>query len=213
MRVSKWSPSTRALTHDNRQMLWESKGFIETCTSGADLPQLAVKSSPEEWAETGRSLFDDRNYLQGMRAFERANMAREAKIAYSYHLREKARLIPATKESLLSRQEAFRAAAVSFSDCAGTSTWKEARVLLHNSGDCYEHAGNCGGNAEDFERAANAYTEAREYNAAVKLYRKIDMFDEAVDIIKGHRHEMDSPLVESVLEVARLFYFRSKEYK
>lgn len=200
-------------THNCQQKIWESKGLIQTCTPGGDIPRLAVRSGPEEWAKSGRSFFENRTYLQAMRAFERAGMAREAKISYSYHLRETARQIPATTKDSLARRKAFRLAASTFSECAKTSAWKEARVLLHNTGDCYEHAGNCGRSTEDFRRAAEAYTRATEFDAAVKLYRKIDLYDEAVEIIQSHRDEMDEELVESVLEVARLFYFKRKEYK
>lgn len=68
-------------------MLWEAKGFIQNCSPGGDLPRLAVSSTPEEWGNTGHSLFGSRRYLQAMHAFERGGMAREAKIAHTHHLR------------------------------------------------------------------------------------------------------------------------------
>ena len=90
---------------------------------------------------------------------------------------------------------------------------KEARVYFHNAGDCFEQAGDCGDFFEDYLCAAKAYEEALEYDSAVKLYRKGDMFDEAVGLVQNHCHEIDVDLAESVLEVARLFYFRRKDYK
>lgn len=195
-------------------MLWQSKGFIQNCTPGGDVPKLAVSSSPEEWANTGRTLFNNRRYLQAMHAFERADMAREAKIAYTHHLRETARLIPPTnKENLLARRKAFRDAAESFLVCAGSAKGKEQKVYYHNAGDCYEQGGNCSDKVEDYGLAARAYEYAKEYNPAVKLYRKSGMFDEAVNIVQHHRHEVEKDLAGSVLDVARLFYFRNKEFR
>lgn len=194
-------------------MLWESKGFIQNCIPGGEVPRLAVSSSPEEWANTGRTLFSNRRYLQAMHAFDRAAMPREAKIAKTHYLRESARSIPLTnKESLVARREAFRDAARSFSECAQSSKGKEQKVYHHNAGDCYEQAGNCGDNLEDYGLAAMAYQAAREYNSAVKLYRKSDQFDDAVYVVQHHREEVDKELAESVLDVARLFYFRKKDF-
>lgn len=149
-----------------------------------------------------------------MHAFERADMAREAKIAYTHHLRETARLIPPTnKENLLTRRKAFHDAAESFLVCARGAKGKEQKVYYHNAGDCYEQGGNCSDKVEDYGLAARAYECAKEYNPAVKLYRKSGMFDEAVNIVQHHRHEVEKELADSVLDVARLFYFRNKEFR
>ncbi|TEB34927.1 hypothetical protein FA13DRAFT_1707130 [Coprinellus micaceus] len=147
-------------------------------------------------------------------AFKRAAMEREATIAHTHHLREAARLVPpTTKDRPRVRREAFQSAALSFLKCARGATVKEARVYFHNAGECFEQAGDCGDFFEDYRCAAKAYKEALEYNSAVKLYRKGDMFDEAVEVVQKHRREIDFDLAESVLEVARLFYFRRKDYK
>lgn len=148
-----------------------------------------------------------------MHAFERADMAREAKIAHTHYLRENARLIPPTnKENLIARRKAFHDAAASFLVCARNSKGKEQKVYYHNAGDCYEQGGNCSDKVEDYGLAAQAYEYAKEYNPAVKLYRKSGMFDEAVNIVQDHRHEVEKELADSVLDVARLFYFRQKEF-
>ena len=194
-------------------MLWESKGLIQNCIPGGEVPRLAVSSSPEEWANTGRDLFSNRRYLQAMHAFDRAAMRYEAKIAQTHHLRESARSIPPTnKESSLARQEAFRDAAVSFLECAQSAKGTEQKVYYHNAGDCYKEAGNCSDNLEDYGLAERAYQAAREYNSALKLYRKSDQFDEAVHIIQHHHEEVDKELADSVFGAARLFYFIKRDF-
>lgn len=196
------------------KLLWESKGFIQHCVPGGDVPRLAVSSTPDEWAKTGRTLFTNRRYLQAMHAFERANFPREAKISYTHYLREIARNIqPTNKENIRARRTAFRDAAMSFLECAKSSKGKEQRVYFHNAGDCFEQAGACGDHAEDFGNAAESYEMAKEYTSAVKLYRKGDLFDEAVNVVQQHRHEVDEALADSVLEVARFYYFKNKNFR
>jgi hypothetical protein len=141
-----------------------------------------------------------------MHAFERAGRAREAKIAKTYSLRDAARSTPFSKESMSGKRNAFSSAAESFWDCAEEAKGKERRVFFHNAADCFEEA-------EDYRRAAQAYENAKEYAPAVRLYRKAEMFDEAVQIIQIHRQEVGEELASNVLEVARLFYFKNKEFR
>ena len=148
-----------------------------------------------------------------MHAFERAGMARKAKISYTHYLREIARSIQAVnKESISSKRDAFCSAAESFLECAQATKGRERRVFFHNAADCFENAGGCGDNMEDYRRAARAYEDATEFTSAVRLYRKTEMFDKAVQVIQNHRQEVDEELANSVQEVARLFYFKNKEF-
>ncbi|KAH6917673.1 hypothetical protein BKA70DRAFT_1178689 [Coprinopsis sp. MPI-PUGE-AT-0042] len=194
--------------------LWTSKDSIQNCKPGSDVPQLAVSSSPEEWEKTARTLFTNRRYLQAMHAFQRAGLDREVKIAHTHYLREEARAIHATnKESMAEKQAAFVLAAESFLDCATTSRGKERRVFYHNAADCFERAAQIFDTADEAARAAAAYEIAEEYNDAVRLYRKHDKFDEAVNIVTSHRDKVKPDLVQNVVDVARLFYFKGKELK
>jgi hypothetical protein len=97
-------------------------------------------------------------------------------------------------------------------ECAQDAKGKEQRVFFHNAGDCFEKAGSCGDNMEDYGKAARAYENAKEYTPAVRLYRKTEMFDEAVNIVQKHRQQVDEELANSVQEIARLFYFKNKEF-
>ncbi|KAJ2926878.1 hypothetical protein H1R20_g10207, partial [Candolleomyces eurysporus] len=194
------------------KMLWDSKGFIQSCVPGGDVPQLAVSSTAEEWAATGRTMFINRRYLQAVHAFERAGLSREAKTAYIHHLRDIARSIqPINKEATSAKRDAFRHAAESFLEGARDAKGKEQLVLYHNAADCFENAGSCDGNTEDYSKAIRAYEAASEYTPTVRLYMKIEKLDEAVDVIRKHRHDVDQELAKNVWDVARLFYFKNKE--
>ncbi|KAJ3529732.1 hypothetical protein NMY22_g8872 [Coprinellus aureogranulatus] len=136
------------------------------------------------------------------------------KVAHSYHLRETARLMPqTTKEKALARRKALLAAAQSFLECVAASRRKEALIYSHNAGECYKLAGDGGWNVSDYGCAAKAYACAREYGRAVELYWKCDMFDEAIDILRNHRRAIDPKVAEGLLEAARYFYLKRKEYK
>ncbi|KAF6740880.1 hypothetical protein DFP72DRAFT_951310 [Ephemerocybe angulata] len=191
------------------RLLWESKGLIESCRPGGYIPRLAVSSSPEEWAATGRALFDKRQYLQAENAFSRAGLARESTIARAYHLREDAkRISPINPDRARLRRDTFRTAAISFLECAANGEGDERRVFFHSAGYCYEHA--CGGH-EDYNNAANAYKSAFEYTNAVKAYQRGEMYLEATNVVRDHRQEVPAELAEATFEAARLFYSRDKE--
>ncbi|KAJ2931128.1 hypothetical protein H1R20_g5904, partial [Candolleomyces eurysporus] len=194
------------------KVLWDSKGYIQSCVPGSHVPRLAARSTQEEWATAGRSLFANRRYSQAMHAFERAGLSREAEISHTHHLREIARSIqPVDEDATSSKRDAFYSAAKSFLDRARSSKGKAQRVFFHNAAGCFEKAGNWGDNMEDYGEAARAYVAASEYAAAFRLYMKTQMFDEAIDVIRKHRHEVDDELANHVQDVARLFYFKNKE--
>src|ERR1700736_2747429 len=98
-------------------MFWTRRNLVQNHMPGANVPQLAVSSTPEEWADFGKSLFLNKRYLQAMHCFERAGMHREVGVANAYSLREQARKI-----SLVHRQDsakaAFLVAAEAFVECA-----------------------------------------------------------------------------------------------
>ena len=172
-----------------------------------DVPLLAVSSSPEEWEKSGRSLFQNKRYLQALHCFERAGLGREVAVSHTYYLRQQARLIPAveSRKSQQTRIAAFLVAAEAFLECATAAiNAKDKRVYYRNAGDCFERA-------EDDYRAARAYVEAHEFTTAAKLFRVCAKFDEAVDIVKRFRQEIDDDVAQNIFDVARLFYFRGGE--
>ena len=207
MRVDLISLVCELLSQIILQIFWTSKNQIQNCTPGTDVPRLAVSSSPQEWEKSGRTLFQNKRYLQAMHCFERAGLNREVSVSRTYYLREQARATPTTgsRQALELRQNAFSIAAKAFLQCAVAATSaREKKVYFRNAGDCFEHADNdC--------QAAQAYVEAQEFGLAVKLYRKCGMFDEAVDVVTAHREYIEADVAENLLDVARLFYFNRNE--
>ena len=189
------------------QTLWTSRDQIQNCTPGTDVPRLAVSSSPKAWEKSGRTLFQNKRYLQAMHCFERAGLNREVTVSHTYYLREQARSMPThgSKRSLLLREKAFAIAANAFLSCAvSATTVKEKKAYLRSAADCFEKA------LDDF-KAAQVYAEAEEFTSAAKLYRKCAKFDEAVAIVTDHRPLVELEVAENIIDVAKLFYFKSGE--
>ncbi|KAF8895020.1 hypothetical protein CPB84DRAFT_1782432 [Gymnopilus junonius] len=189
------------------RVFWTSRNEVQNCTPGTDVPRLAVSSSPQEWEKSGRTLFQNKRYLQAMHCFERAGLNREVEVSHTYYLREQARSLPASsfKQAVSSRRAAFIVAAEAFSKCSVVArSLKEKKVYLRNAGECFVHA------EEDF-KAADAYNQAEEYNTAVKLYRKCARFDEAVAIVTQNGQGVEAEVAENIIDIARLFYFKGGE--
>ncbi|KAF8222237.1 hypothetical protein L208DRAFT_1381918 [Tricholoma matsutake] len=182
------------------RLFWTARNQIQHCTPGMDVPLLAVSSTPEEWENSGRSLFQNKRYLQALHCFERAGLSREVAVSRTHYLRQQARLIPVDKsrKSQQNRISAFLAAAEAFLECATAAiNSKEERTYYRNAGDCFERA-------EDDYRAARAYAEAHEFTTAAKLFRICAKFDEAVDIVKRFLHKIDADVAQNIFDVARL---------
>ncbi|KAG6867453.1 hypothetical protein C0993_002573, partial [Termitomyces sp. T159_Od127] len=171
------------------------------------MPRLAVSSSCEEWANKGKELFERKRYFQAKHCYERASMPRETAIANAYYLRGEARKIPKGNSRHLKEQlhRGFVTAAEAFLDCAQGAS-KNRAVYIRCAAECLELA------PEDL-RAAEKYLEAQEYNAAARLFRKLGHFDEAVDIVKNHKKDMQTDIVQNIEEVARLYYFREENFE
>jgi hypothetical protein len=186
------------------QTFWTARNEVQNCTPGTDIPRLAVSSSPEEWADSGKSLFVNKRYLQAMHCFERANMHREVAVTRAYYLREQARTTPmGPRQDLHARSEAFISAAGAFLECAGAAS-TEQRAYYQNAADCYEAGG-------DIPKAAEMLLSAEKFTRASQLYRKCGRFDDAVEVIKAHREVMEQDVVDSIVGVSRLYYFREHQ--
>ncbi|KAI0762352.1 hypothetical protein C8Q74DRAFT_1336826 [Fomes fomentarius] len=182
---------------DPMRMIWSKNNQVETCTPGSDVPKLAMSSSPEEWAATARSLFNNRRYPQAMHCYERAGMTRERAVAQAYHLRERARSAsPSQREAYVTAAEAFLAS---------------ARDAITEKNAYYRIAAECFAHCEDHARAAKAYFDASEYDLAAQYYRKAGNFDEAVEVIRSHKSDMSPSVVENITEVSKLFFLREQE--
>lgn len=142
-----------------------------------------------------------------MHCYERAGLSREAAVAHTYHLRDLARRVVVTgsKQSSIQRESAFLATARGFLQCAIDSPSPNSKAAY------YRNAGSCFEEANDAFQAAEAYSKAQEFTKAAKLYRKCAKFDEAVGIITNHRDQVEPGVVDSITDIARLFYFKAGE--
>jgi tetratricopeptide (TPR) repeat protein len=182
-----------------KQEFWSSKDLVQYCSPG-DVPHLAVSSTPDEWAQQGRSLFKNKRYLQAKHCFERALLHREMDVAEAYYLREQARATLAGVRNSATRAAAFKVAADAFVGC-GASAKSERRFYYHNAAECYARSG-------DDQKAAEFYEMAAELTLATQHYRKAGLFDDAVRIIETSPDNVDKPVADTILDVARLQWFR-----
>jgi len=98
---------------------------------------------------------------------------------------------------------AFLATAEAFMECAIAAT-REKQAYYRITVECFVKHGNN-------YKAVKAYLDAKEYTLAAQLYRKDGHFDDAVHIITAHRDKMPLNVVESILDIACLVYFRDSK--
>ena len=162
-----------------------------------------MSSTPEDWAKTALSLFNNRRYMQAMHCYERAGLSRERAVANAYYLREGARTKPIDRRGSSSSTSAFLAAANAFVDSAKRAI-TEKNAYYRIAAQCYVDAGL------DSE-AAWAYVQAMEYTLAAQHYRKAGEFEKAVELIKSHGPKMQAEVVESIVDVSKLYFLREKQ--
>ncbi|KAF9230331.1 hypothetical protein BU15DRAFT_83761 [Melanogaster broomeanus] len=187
------------------RMFWTSRAQVQNCTPGTDVPHLAVSSTPEEWEDFGRSLFQHKRYTQAIHCFERAALPHEVKVSEAYYLRELARASVGVA-SPVKQQDAFRTAAKAFVDC-GANRYHQTRERLQyyrNAADCYVRAG-------DDCLAADAYVDAEEYELAAKRYRKVGNFGKTLQLVNTHSGKMVQESADDLLMVCRLYYCKDKQ--
>ncbi|KAI6165391.1 hypothetical protein EDD17DRAFT_226022 [Pisolithus thermaeus] len=180
------------------KIFWTSRSQIQICTPETDVPHLAVSSTSQEWAESGRLLFQHKRYTQAMHCFGRANMPHEVRIAEAYHLRELARAKIGI--ALPSEQHrAFTKAADAFVNCGNETPGEEKLQYYRTAAECYVRA------AED-RKAADAYLNAKEYELAAKRYRKAGAFNETLHVLGLHSKKVSRECVDELFTVCRLYY-------
>ncbi|KIK41852.1 hypothetical protein CY34DRAFT_84670 [Suillus luteus UH-Slu-Lm8-n1] len=183
---------------DAMRIFWESQNLIRTCARGTDVSPLAVTSTPEEWASSGRSLFLHKRYTQAIHCFKRADRHREVKVCEAYLLRKAAR--SSVGVALLNVQQmAFNTAADAFADCGAAATGKERRQYYLTSADCYGRGG------QDL-KAAHTYLKAEEFELAAKRYRKAGSFDRTLRVLTDHRAVISEKTATDLQLVCRLHY-------
>jgi tetratricopeptide (TPR) repeat protein len=165
------------------------------------VPRLAVSSTAEEWAKSGRTLFRSKRYYQAMHCFERAEMPRETAIAHAYLLRDTARnLLGGSKTQASERAQAFADAADAFVQCAKREQSEERATYFRVAGECFAQA-------NEHLKAGQAFYEASEYTLSARQYRKGDHFDEAVEVVQNH--DVDPAFAATLVDVAKFYYITS----
>ncbi|KAH9919768.1 uncharacterized protein BXZ73DRAFT_104876 [Epithele typhae] len=187
------------------RIVWSSRNQIQSCTPGSDVPKLAMSSTPEDWAKTALSLFNNRRYMQAMHCYERAGLTREKAVAHAYHLRELARSTPVTRGESTAKAAAFVKAADAFVSSA-TAAVTEKKAYYRIAGECFVAGG-------DDVKAAQAYRFAEEYTLAAQHFRKAGKFDDAIDVIQSHKGLVAAAVADSILGVSKLYFLREKQIK
>ncbi|KAI0292973.1 P-loop containing nucleoside triphosphate hydrolase protein [Multifurca ochricompacta] len=198
----------RSKTAEPMRIYWSSGSLVQNCTPGTDVPQLAVSSTPEEWAKMAKTLFSHKRYFQAMHSYERAGMVREKAIAHAYHFRELARGIPVRNHSGNNeRRNAYTKVAEAFLASAQVATISRERS------EYYRIAAEAFVVLEDHAKAAQAFEKASKFTEAAQHYRHAGMFDETVSVIKCHGDAMDSVVASKLTDVARYYYLQEGNFK
>ncbi|KAF8261744.1 hypothetical protein EI94DRAFT_1809815 [Lactarius quietus] len=198
----------RSETAEPMRIYWSSGDLVQNCTPGADVPQFAVSSTPEEWSKTARTLFSHKRYFEAMQSYERAGMLREKATAHAYHLREQARGIPVrNRPGDGQRRNAYTEVAAAFLASA-----REATIVRERS-EYYRIAAEAFLVLEDYKQAAQAFEKASKFTEAAQNYRRAGMFDETVSVIQNHGDVVDSSVASQLTDVARYYYLRRGDLK
>ncbi|EKM60415.1 uncharacterized protein PHACADRAFT_167779 [Phanerochaete carnosa HHB-10118-sp] len=192
------------IDYSNKGEPMRHKGQISTWVPGSPVPRLATTSSRAEWGTAAKSLFSNRNYMQAMYAYQRAGMTREKTIAEAYHLRavaeQKAETSSLGDSEMVS---AFVQAAHAFRTAADAADSPQLRRTYYRiCAECFVTAGDDVSAAKFFEGAA-------EYDLSAKHYRKAGSFDDAVRLTKTYESEMEQTVLESIIDVSKLYYLKS----
>ncbi|KAJ7576870.1 hypothetical protein C8J56DRAFT_1171170 [Mycena floridula] len=180
---------------------WNRKSLVSNVTPQMNAPQLARTSTPEEWAQTGESLFENEKFDYARRCFVKASLPNRAAIAEAYHLLTKAEVIPESKT--LQRKQAFDAAAIAFLEAC---VFSDNRRPVH-----YIACAECFLKAGQNESAAKALLDGKQYTRAAELYRDLKQFDEAIHITQNH--PVAQPVKDKIVTQARLVFFSQNKIK
>ena len=105
------------------------------------------------------------------------------------------------------RRVAYCEAANAYLKCArGAPSQEDAHDAFLNAAGCFRKA-------EEWGKAGDAYAACEAFDSAVEMFRRGDLFDEAIRLIRAHKDAMEPSLVESTIEAAKLSFFRKGEYK
>ncbi|KAF9067282.1 hypothetical protein BDP27DRAFT_1328979 [Rhodocollybia butyracea] len=181
------------------RLYWTENDVARNIKPGLNAPTLATTSSPEEWANQGRTLFERKKWAEAKHCFERALQPDKVAIAEAYLRRERAeRSSFDTKAGIKLRNHRFCEAAEAFLNCARSAARNRKLDFVRLAGSCYEKAG-------EFLLAAGNYHTARRFGEAVQCYRQADHYEEAINIVQNE--DVDPSLVSDTVRVGKIFFF------
>ena len=159
-----------------------------------------MRSTPQQWAESGHKLFDRGRFEQAVYCFERAHLPRELQIAKAFQLREEAKSILQPVE----QRNAFILAAEAFTQC----TEEGIRKLERNR--YYRCAAKCYALAGDIHKAVDLYITLEDFASAAREYQKSNCFDDLVRLLKRHEEEIGKWYRDQLFEACVRHYYDSK---
>ncbi|KAJ7222598.1 hypothetical protein GGX14DRAFT_664393, partial [Mycena pura] len=193
---------------ESLRIFWTSRSLVQNRILGTDARRFAISSTPSEWREQGRKLFDSNHFWHAKICYERAMMPHEAAISQAYHLREEASGMPQVDHrEINARMKAFLSGAAAFMACARKEMdAKTSQQYFCEAAACFEQA-------EKFDRAIAAYGEGRAFTKVAVLYLELSKFKEAVATIQIHSQDIDRGVAERVTVEASLYYYGKEQIK
>lgn len=163
------------------------------------MPYLAIMSTQQDWAETGKLLFETKQFSQASHAFAMAGLLHQKGIATAYYLREMAQHTPQSLNTASDlRHQVFLEAAEAFSLCANmTSSANAKQSYYRSSAQCYI-------NAAEIKKAGEMYLLAGEPTEATKVFRQGEFSDEAGDDLEKYTERIELADVEKVRGVTMI---------
>jgi hypothetical protein len=147
-------------------------------------------------------MFTSKRYAQALVAFQRAGRTREVAICHSFLLRENARAVP--DDQVKDREDAFNEAGQAFSICANASLPHQPRERLAY----YTNAAECFVQGHMLKEAGSCFVHAEQYSKAARVYREGGHFDEMVEVVEEHSHQIEANLLAQLKKVAQMHYFK-----
>ena len=147
-------------------------------------------------------MFTNKRYAQALVSFQRAGRNREVAICHAFLLRENARGLP--DDQVKDRVDAFNEAGQAFSTCAEASLPHQTRERLAY----YSNAAECFVQGRMLKEAGCCFVHAEQYSKAARIYREGGHFDEMVEVLDEHSHQIEANLLAQLTKVAQMHYFK-----
>ncbi|KAG8929887.1 hypothetical protein FRC02_004920 [Tulasnella sp. 418] len=184
---------------------WISRNLTTVCPPSKIDGKLAVRSSQHVWKKRACALFRQQLYRHSISAFLRAGMQLESLIAVAFQAKCDAENLTANHSG---RRTAWEVAAKKFDRCQELSPHNalQQRRLCVLAAEAYAEV-------PAHHQAATFFELVDNYSKAVLHYRQAGSFDNAIEVIQKHRHEIDAVLVKKTESVAKVHYTKQGDLK